>query len=71
MTQLVLSYSTSLFETVLSFFQNIANALLLARQIQANHYAAKMLSDTEYKGKEYYRILSEMNEASRKHYGVK
>ena len=71
MTTLVLNYSTSLFEATLSFFQNIANALLLARQIQANHYAAKMLSDTEYKGKEYYRILSEMNEASRKHYGVK
>jgi len=71
MTTLVLNYSMSLFETVLSFFQNIVNALLLARQIQANHYAAKMLSDTEYRGKEYYRILSDMNEASRKHYSVK
>ena len=71
MTQLVLSYSTSLFEVTLSFFQNIVNSLMLARQMQANHYAAKLLSDAEYKGKEYYRILSEMNEASRKHYGWK
>ena len=71
MTTLVLSYSATLFEATLSFFQNIANALLLARQMQANHTAAKLLSDAEYKGKEYYRILSEMNEASRKHYGVK
>jgi len=71
MTTLVLNYSASLFEATLSFFQNIVNALLLARQMQANHYAAKLLSDAEYNGKEYYRILSEMNEASRKQYGVK
>jgi len=44
---------------------------LLARQYQANHYAAKALSDAEYNGKEYYRILSDMNDASRKFYGVK
>jgi hypothetical protein len=44
---------------------------MLARQMHANHYAAKLLSDAEYNGKEYYRILSDMNEASRKHYGVK
>jgi len=71
MTTLVLSYSATLFEATLSFFQNIANALLLARQMQANHTAAKLLSETEYYGKEYHRILSEMNEASRKQYGVK
>ncbi len=71
MTTLVLNYSMSLFDTVLNLFQNIANALLLARQYQANHYAAKLLSDTEYKGKEYHRIVLEMNEASRKQYGVK
>jgi len=71
MTQLVLNYSTSLFEITLNVFRNIANSLMLARQMHANHYAAKLFSDTEYHGKEYYRILSEMNEASRKHYGVK
>ena len=71
MTQLVLNYSTSLFEVTLNFFQNIVSSLRLARQIQANHYAAKLLSDTEYHGKEYHRILSEMNEASRKKFGVK
>ena len=71
MTTLVLNYSTSLLEATLSFFQNIANALLLARQYQANHYAAKSLSDAEYNGKEYYRILTDMNEASRKQYGIK
>jgi len=71
MTQLVLNYSTSLFEITLNVFQNIANSLMLARQMHANHYAAKLLSDAEYNGKEYYRILSEMNEASRKQYGVK
>ena len=71
MTTLVLNYSTSLLEATLSFFQNIANALLLARQYQANHYAARALSDAEYNGREYYRILSDMNEASRKKYGMK
>lgn len=71
MTTLVLNYSTSLLEATLSFFQNIANALLLARQYQANHYAARALSDAEYNGREYYRILSDMNEASRKQYGMK
>jgi len=71
MTTLVLNYSASLFESIYALLQNIANALLLARQMHANHYAAKLLSDAEYKGKEYHRILSEMNEASRKHYGVK
>ena len=71
MTQLVLNYSASLFEITLNVFQNIANSLMLARQMHANHYSAKLLSDTEYHGKEYHRILSEMNEASRKQYGVK
>lgn len=71
MTTLVLNYSASLFESIYALLQNIANALLLARQYQANHYAAKALSDAEYNGKEYYRILSEMNKASRKQYGVK
>lgn len=71
MTTLVLNYSASLFESIYALLQNIANAFLLARQMQANHYAAKLLSDAEYNGKEYYRILSEMNDASRKSYGVK
>ena len=71
MTTLVLNYSTSLLEATYHFLQNIANALLLARQYQANHYAAKALYDAEYNGKEYYRILSDMNDASRKFYGVK
>ena len=71
MTTLVLNYSTSLLEATYNFLQNFANAFLLARQYQANHYAAKALSDAEYKGKEYHRILSDMNEASRKFYGVK
>ncbi len=71
MTTLVLNYSASLFESIYALLQKIENAFLLARQMQANHYAAKLLSDAEYKGKEYHRILSEMNDASRKSYGVK
>ena len=69
MTQIVLNYSTSLFEVIYGFLQNIANSLMFARQLAANQEAAKLLSSSEYAGKEYQRILAEMNEATRKHYG--
>lgn len=42
---------------------------MFARQLAANQEAAKLLSSSEYAGKEYQRILAEMNEATRKQYG--
>ncbi len=69
MTTLVLNYSSSILESVAKIFKEFSTSIIMARQLSANQEAAKWLSDTEYNGAEYARILFEMNTATRKHYG--
>jgi len=68
MTTLVLNYSSNLFEVIGKFLRGMLASLMYARQMSANLEAARYLSRYEFGGREFRRILEELNKETYKFY---